>query len=98
MLIVDALIAAFEKHGIDKLIVNDDMAQAIASDAAINYQEEDRTSLWSTEAKELLNSCLEHLKLAKEEVGNFDHEDDNLAFKELGVLIFKIEEVLLKNK
>ncbi len=92
MLIVDALIQAFEKHGIDKLIVNDDVAQAIASDAAIYYAEEDRTSLWSTEAKELLVEVLPLIKKWKEE-----STSEQLRL-EYGTLAYKIEEVLIKNK
>ena len=88
MILLDVLTQVFEKHNLG---ISEDMAQAVASDVDDMLEDYDLKSSWSSEAKELLEEALEHLKDLKK--GAMSEQDR----VELGVLIFKIEELNIKN-
>ena len=88
MILLDVLTQVFEKHNLD---ISEEIAQAIASDVDAALDEQERYSIWSLEAKEHLQSSLHYLKSMKAMANN------ELDRTELGVLIYKIEELLIKN-
>lgn len=90
MLLVDILVQVLEKNNVD---ISDELAQAIASEVEAKLEEDDRYSIWSTEAKELFTEALENLKTYKNLV-----EEGSTPKIELKNLIYKIEELLIKNK
>ena len=92
MILVDVIIEVLEKHKIDKSVIDDELAQAIASDVGEQLQDMDAHSMWSTEARELLTEALKELKIFKKMVN-----PSGLQSIELGNLIFKIEELLIKH-
>lgn len=91
MILVDILIEVLEKHGIDKSMISDDLAQAISSNMAEALEKEDMHTVWSTEARELFEPALVELKDLKSKATRVQRR------VELGNLIFKIEELLIKH-
>lgn len=86
---IDIIVEALEKH---QLNLSEDVVQVIASDIA-KALEDDKHSLWSQEAHDFLEEVLTILDKNKIAI-----MEDTTERRELGVLIFKIEELLIKNK
>ena len=86
---IDIIVEALEKH---QLNLSEEVIQAIATDID-KAIEDDKHSLWSREAHGFLSEVLHILNQNKKVM----HEDTTEK-RELGVLIFKIEELLIKNK
>ena len=92
-MLVDVIIEVLEKHKIDKSVIDDELAQAIASDVGEQLQDMDAHNMWSTEARELFTETLKELKFLKVH----KTESSSVQWIELGNLIFKIEELLIKH-
>ena len=90
MLLLDVLVQVLEKNNVD---ISDELAQSIASEVEVKLEEDDRYSIWSTEAEVLFTEALENLKTYKNLV-----EEGSIPKIELKNLIYKIEELLIKNK
>ena len=91
-MLVDVIIEVLEKHKIDKSVIDDELAQALASDVGEQLQDMDAHNVWSTEAKSLLHDVVTILSQDKEAM-----LIDTTERRELGNLIFKIEELLIKH-
>ncbi len=105
MLLIDALIEVFDKHKPKGSIIdlNDKVAHEIAEELKdiiekqveeqlSNELEEAEGGLWSLEARRLLEQVLPILEQWKKESISEQRRID------YGVLIYKIEELLIKNK
>jgi len=84
---VDIIVSALEKH---QLNLSEEVTQAVATDIA-KALEDDKHSLWSKEAREFLTEVVTILQQNKATM-----LDDTLERREIGSLIFKIEELLIK--
>lgn len=79
---------------IDILILHDipdEKVETIASDIEKALEADEKRSSWGIEVKEHLQSSLHYLKSMKAMANN------ELDRTELGVLIYKIEELIIKN-
>ena len=85
---IEIIASTLEKH---QLNLSEEVVQAIATDIA-NALEDDKHSLWSKEAAGFLEEVVEILKRDKASI-----KEDTLEKIELGNLIYKIEELLIKN-
>jgi len=86
---IDIIVEALEKH---QLNLSDEVVQAVATDIE-NAISDDKHSMWSKEAFNFLSEVVHILEQDKAAI-----IEDTVERTELGVLIFKIQEHLLKNK
>lgn len=100
MILVDTLIKFLEKRGVDKTLIDDDAAMELAAELERKFNNIDKHTIWSTEAAKLLEQAVEELEPYKKVLALEDAElgSKGLGEIELGNLIFKIEELLIKYK
>lgn len=85
---IDIIVEALEKH---QLNLSEEVVQAIATDIE-SAIEDDKHSLWSKEAYDFLSETVHILSQDKEAM-----LQDTTERRELGALIYKIEEHLIKS-
>ncbi len=84
---IDIIVSALEKHNLN---LSEEVIQAIASDIE-DAIVDDKHSLWSKEAFDFLSEAVHILEQDKAAM-----LEDTVEKRELGVLIYKIQEHLIK--